>query len=122
MLNPVFNLHLNREVRDRVCRIIRIDLYSFIYISCFAFNIDSYADLSLLLRLQTAGTSHRCSAASRGGEFFNNKSLITGIAEFKDVFDPVMLPYTAEIVFHFIEMYDWGCMGKAWKTEQQAGC
>ena len=85
-------------------------------------NINTYADFSLLLRLQTAGTSHRCSAASRGSEFFNNKRLIAGIAEFKNVFDTVILPYTAEIVSHFIEVYGWGCIGKDRENKQQEDC
>ena len=99
-----------------------MDLYSFMYISSSAISIDSYGDFSLLSRLQTAGTSHRCGAASGGGEFFYNERLIAWIAEFKDIFRNFILLYTAEIVAQFIEMDGWSRIGKDREKKQQEDC
>jgi hypothetical protein len=92
------------------------------YISSSAIRIDFYGDFSLLFRLQTAGTSHRCGAASRGGEFFYNERLISLISEFKNIFRYFILLYSAEIVAHFIEMDGWSCIGKVRKNKQQEDC
>lgn len=99
-----------------------MDLYGFMYISSSAIRIDFYGDFPLLFRLQTAGTSHRCGAASGGGEFFYNERLIACIAEFKDIFGYFILLYTAEIVSYFIEMDGWSCMGKNGKNKKQKKC
>jgi hypothetical protein len=112
-MDRVFNLHYDRKYRDRGCGIISINLYCFLYIAGFAFDINLHTDFPLTLRLQTARTSHRCSTASGRGDFFNDERLITGIAEFKDVLDLIILTDFPEIVPHLIKMYGRLCKGKS---------
>jgi len=113
LMDRIFNLHYERKNRDRGCRIISINLYCFLYISGFAFDINLHTDFPLTLRLQTARTSHRCSTASGRGYFFNDERLITGIAEFEDVFDLIILSDFSEIMPHLIKMYGRLCKGKS---------
>ena len=112
-MDRVFNLHYDRKYRDRSCRIISINLYCFLNITGFAFDINVNTELTLPLRLQTARTSHRCSTASGRGDFSNNERLITGIAEFEDVFDLIILSDFSEIVLYLIKMYGRLCKGKS---------
>jgi hypothetical protein len=87
-------------------------MYYFLYITGFAFDINLHTNFPLLLRLQTARTSHRCSTASGRGDFFNDERLIAGIAEFENVFNLIILADFSEIVPHLVKMYGRLCIGK----------